>query len=213
MNTKTLLITTLLAIAVLSNITVGSSVYATGGLDDEEEEAAIEELQTSVGSINETLDKIELNLKEGSNNIQANCPVSTNEIVQEITEVIENVTASEEEEPASCPLVPEQPEQNQTALPPVEIPTTPEPEPEQNETSTALPECSPVPEPEEPEQLEPIICPLNGDLLGYKNITNGELLPISAVLEEQGNETIPFLPPIDIPSNETTTVSEPEPQP
>src|SRR5215218_10500963 len=114
---KQLLITAILAFAVLANVSVGA-VYATGGLDDEEEKQAIEELQSSVGSINEALDKIELNLQEGSNNIQANCPISTDEIVEEITEVIQNVTNNqqqqpEQEEAAGCPLVTAEEEQQQ----------------------------------------------------------------------------------------------------
>src|SRR5215218_3422422 len=128
---KQLLITAILAFAVLANVSVGA-VYATGGLDDEEEEQAIEELQSSVGSINETLDKIELNLQEGSNNIQANCPISTDEIVDEITEVIKNVTNNqqqqqqpEQEATVGCPLVTEeeqqQPEQNQSTVIPTVV--------------------------------------------------------------------------------------------
>jgi hypothetical protein len=209
--TNTLLITSILAFALLANVNVGAPVFATGGLDDEEEEEAIEELQNAVQEIKGTLGTIELNLTEGSNDIQANCP-STEEIVQEVVENITSNNNNETQEQPQCPLVPEeQPVQNQTIIPPVEAVE----EPEQNETQQG---CNPVPEEPAVEEnktsdLLPIICPINGELLGYTNTTSGEQLPISA-----GNETIQveeFLPPIEIPTepeqNQTTVVPQ-EPQ-
>jgi hypothetical protein len=213
MNSKTTiyLITSILAFALLANVNVGA-VFATGGLDDEEEEEAIEELQSAVQEIKGTLGTIELNLTEGSNDIQANCP-STEEIVQEVVEnITNNNNNNNTEEQPQCPLVPEEPEPvepqipNQTVIPPV-----------QNNTETG---CNPVPEPEpvqnETSDLVPIICPINGELLGYTNTTSGQQLPISAVV---GNETQPqsnntgFLPPIEIPTEQNqTVVPEPAPQ-
>lgn len=199
----TLLIASILAFTLFSgSISVGN-VYATGGLDDEEEEEAIQELQNEVSGINEALGNIELNLQEGANNIQANCPVSTDEIVEEITEVIENVTQEQGNvtEAPQCPIV-EEPKPNQTVLPPQVIA---EPEPEQNETETG---CEPIPEPapveNETSELEPIICPVNGELLGYTNTTSGEQLPISAgnQTQEQESNNTGFLPPIEIPTEE-----------
>jgi hypothetical protein len=213
MNSKTtFLITSILAFALLANVNVGS-VLATGGLDDEEEEEAIEELQNAVQEIKGTLGTIELNLTEGSNDIQANCP-STEEIVQEVVENItnNNNNNNETEEQPGCPLVAPEPEpaiqppvQNQTVIPPI-----------QNETQG----CNPivVEEPVENEtqsDLVPIICPINGELLGYTNTTSGEQLPISAGENQtQSNNTVPFLPPIELPTEEQnqTTVVPQEPQ-
>jgi hypothetical protein len=202
--TNTLLIASILAFALLAN--VSAPVFATGGLDDEEEEEAIEELQSAVQEIKGTLGTIELNLTEGSNDIQANCP-STEEIVQE---VVENITSNNNNENVTetpqCPLVEEPQIPNQTTvIPPVEAV---EEEPEQNQTQG----CNPVPEENKTSDLVPIICPINGELLGYTNTTSGEQLPISA-----GNETTEFLPPIELPTepeqNQTTVVpTEPAPQ-
>jgi hypothetical protein len=208
-STKTTLylIASILAFTLLS-ANVSAPVFATGGLDDEEEEEAIEELQTAVEEIKGTLGTIELNLTTGSNDITANCP-STEEIVQEVVENItqnnDNVTTTvtPPEQPAvtECPVVPEEPvQQNETTVIPEPVQNeTVAPQPVQNVTEPVG--CQPIPEPE-PEQnnetqqsvLEPIICPVNGEILGYTNTTSGEQLPISAV-----NETIPFLPPIELP--------------
>ena len=249
-STTNILITTILAFALLSSITT-SSVFATGNLDDEEEEEVLEELQTAVQEIQGTLGTLTLNLTEGSNNIEANCP-TTAEIVEE---VLENITESQppvqnnvtEPEAPQCPVV-QEPEQNntevveppqQTVLPPVEaveqnqtgcnpvpepveqnvtevieeiienvtdqpiecnipesfipgivLPNVTEPietveeEPVQNETQG----CQVVQEPEQNEtvsELEPIYCPINGELLGYTNTTSGEQLPISAGQEQE----------------------------
>lgn len=104
------LIASILAFALFANVSAPTAVFATGGLDDEEEEAAIEELQSAVEEIKDAIGTIELNLTEGTNHIDANCP-STEEIVQE---VVENITA---EEP-KCPFVVEQPppQQNVTEV-------------------------------------------------------------------------------------------------
>ena len=210
MNSKaTILITSILAFALLANLNNVGSVFATGNLDDEEEEEAIESIQSQIQELQGTLGTLTLNLTEGSNSINANCP-STEEIVQE---VIENITApvveenvTEPQQPAECPVVQPEPEEpapipNQTVIPEPE-------EPQQNITEG----CEPVPEPvvEENETqsvLEPIICPVNGEILGYTNTTSGEQLPISAV-----NETIPFLPPIELPTEpeQNQTVVPPE---
>jgi hypothetical protein len=206
--TNTLLITSILAFALLANVNVGA-VFATGGLDDEEEEEAIEELQNAVQEIKGTLGTIELNLTEGSNDIQANCP-STEEIVQEVVENITNNNNNTEEQP-QCPLVPEEeveqtePVQNQTVIPPVQ---------QQNETVTG---CNPIVEEEnKTSDLVPIICPINGELLGYTNTTSGEQLPISAVEQNETIQVEEFLPPIEIPTEQNQTVvtapTEPAPQ-
>jgi hypothetical protein len=265
-STTNILITTILAFALLSSITT-SSVFATGNLDDEEEEEVLEELQTAVQEIQGTLGTLTLNLTEGSNNIEANCP-TTEEIVEE---VLENITAEgpveqnnvTEPEAPQCPVV-QEPQQNntvveppqQTILPPVEAveenqtegcQPIPEPEPQQNTTEvieevienvtdipnvecnivqdeeeqqpqtnqsvipgivlpnitepvepvtpvqneTQQPECNPIPEPVQNEtvsELEPIYCPINGELLGYTNTTSGEQLPISAGQQQEQQE-------------------------
>jgi hypothetical protein len=205
-NQTTLLITSILAFALLANVNVGA-VFATGGLDDEEEEEAIEQLQNAIEDINGKLGTIELNLTAGANDIQANCP-SVEEVVEEVVENItnNNNNVTEPEQPAAeCnPVVPEEPVQQPptTVIPPVQNNVTegcnpiPEPEPEQNETQS---------------ELEPIICPVNGELLGYTNTTSGEQLPISA-----GNGTS-FIPIIDIPvveepeqNNQTVTEQAPQ---
>lgn len=220
--TTQLLIASILAFALFANISA-PAVFATGGLDDEEEEEAIEQLQDAVEEIQSAVGAIELNLVPGANDITANCPplATTNEeeaIVEEnnITNNNNNETQEQEQQP-QCPLAPSEPEPEQQ---PAEVPpeTTVIPSIVQQNNTVG---CSPVTEePEvpaavEPEEqnnqtseLEPIICPINGDLLGYTNTTSGEQLPISAVLEdEQNNGTIPFLPPIQLPTEE----EEPEP--
>jgi hypothetical protein len=205
------LITSILAFALLANVNVGA-VFATGGLDDEEEEEAIEELQSAVQEIKGTLGTIELNLTEGSNDIQANCP-STEEIVQEVVENItnnNNNNETAETEQPQCPTI-QEPEPapqipNQTVIPPVEA------QPEQNQTG-----CNPVPEPVENKtsDLVPIICPINGELLGYTNTTSGEQLPISAAnqTEQPQSNNTGFLPPIDLPTEQNQTVIPQEPAP
>jgi hypothetical protein len=261
-STTNILITTILTFALLSSV---GSVFATGNLDDEEEEEVLEELQTAVQEIQGTLGTLTLNLTEGSNNIEANCP-TTEEIVEE---VLENITAEgpvqnvTEPEPQQCPVVEQQPQQNntevveeppqQTILPPAEAVEqnetgcNPVPEPQQNTTEiieevienvtdipevecnivqeeqqqqpqtnqsvipgivlpnitepvepvtpvqneTQQPECNPIPEPVQNEtvsELEPIYCPINGELLGYTNTTSGEQLPISAGQQQEQQE-------------------------
>jgi hypothetical protein len=189
MNSQTtLLITSILAFALLANVNVGA-VFATGGLDDEEEEEAIETLQNAVEEINNSLEAINLNLTSGPNEIQANCP-SVEEVVEEVVENITNNDNNNTVEQPECPLVEEEPEPAPptTVIPPV-----------QNNTNG----CQPIPEPaveNETSELEPIICPINGELLGYTNTTSGEQLPISA-----GQNGTSFIPIIDIP-----VVEEPE---
>lgn len=216
MNFKTttlIAISILLGFALLANLNVGS-VFATGNLDDEEEEAAIEKLEGAVQELKGTLGTLTLNLEQGSNDIQANCP-STEEIVQE---VIENITTTTS--PATPPPPPPPPQNNNVTQsvveeeePAAECPTTPPPPPAAEEE---LPECKPVqsePPTTTTEQnetlysdLEPIICPINGAILGYTNTTTGEQLPVSAV-----NETIPFLPPIiELPPPPIIITQEPE---
>ena len=68
----TLLIASILAFALFANIS--APVFATGGLDDEEEEEAIEQLQNDIDELKDTLGNIELNLTSGANDITANCP-------------------------------------------------------------------------------------------------------------------------------------------
>jgi hypothetical protein len=268
-STSTFLITTILAFALLSSITT-STVFATGNLDDEEEEEVLEQLQTAVKEIQGTLGTLTLNLTEGSNNIEANCP-TTAEIVEE---VLENITETTTEEPVQnvtepetpqCPVAQEPPtEQNndtevvietppQTVLPPVEAVEEEQPavvnnqtscsvvpEPEQNVTEvieeiienvTDQPiECNipesfipgivlpnitepveAVPEPEQQEnetvsELEPIYCPINGELLGYTNTTSGEQLPISAGQEQEEQQQSTIVP--QEPQNNITDEQE-----
>ena len=66
---KTLIITSILAFALLANVNVGA-IYATGNMDDEEEEEAIYALQDAIGEIQNSLGTIELNLSEGTNDIE-----------------------------------------------------------------------------------------------------------------------------------------------
>ena len=158
-------ITTILFLAILfccASVST-NAIYATGGLDDEEEEEAITNLQKDVGKINEKLDAINLNLESGPNNINANCP-STEAIVEE---VVQNLTKQEEnkttvgqpaEQQPTCPFVPTapagpeaQPPLN-TVIPPIEA------EPQQNLTCPFVP----VPPAETPvqnvtEEVEEII--------------------------------------------------------
>jgi hypothetical protein len=240
MNSKqtTLLIASfLLAFALIANVNNVGNVYATGGLDDEEEEEAIEQLQNSVEELENTIGTIELNLTEGANEIEANCPI-TEDIVEEVKEVVKNIT---EQIPTTCPLVPVQNVTEPAVEQNVTCQVVPEPAVEQNVTCQVVPEpaveqniteqieeiiqnvtedeqpicnipqdiipdilpveeepvqnnetqqvevCQVVPEPvqqNETSDLEPIICPVNGELLGYTNTTSGEQLPISA-----GNQT------------------------
>ena len=56
-STTNILITTLLAFALLSSV---GSVFATGNLDDEEEEEVLEQLQTAVQEIQGTLGTIHI---------------------------------------------------------------------------------------------------------------------------------------------------------
>jgi hypothetical protein len=281
-STTKILITTILTFALLSSVTT-SAVFATGNLDDEEEEEVLEELQTAVQEIQGTLGTLTLNLTEGSNNIEANCP-TTEEIVEE---VLENITAEgpvqnvTEPEPQQCPVVEQQPQQNntevveeppqQTILPPAEAVEqnetgcNPVPEPQQNTTEiieevienvtdipevecnivqeeqqqqpqtnqsvipgivlpnitepvepvtpvqneTQQPECNPIPEPVQNEtvsQLEPIYCPINGELLGYTNTTSGEQLPISAGQQEQQPQEQSIVP--EVPQTNNGTVQD-----
>src|SRR5688500_16375806 len=127
-NTKTLLITTILALALLANITVGS-VYATGNLDDEEEEQAIEELKEGQDELTETIE----NLNEFI--ISTPCgqdlvPNNNNE------ETVEEPVKEEEPQPQ---------ENNQTLAPTVEEKPQCElvennvTESEQNQTTTVIP--------------------------------------------------------------------------
>jgi hypothetical protein len=261
---KTLLIASILAFALIANVNVGN-VYATGGLDDEEEEEAIEQLQNSVEELENTIGTIELNLTEGANEIEANCPISE-DIVEEVKEVVQNVT----EQIPTCPLVPavapsaaeqnvtepaaEQPaevpicpfveppaviEQNiteqieeiiqnvtdeqpicnipQDIIPGIVLPelnvTEPEEPVQNNETQVVVEGCQPVPEPEvqnETSDLVPIICPINGELLGYTNTTSGEQLPISAG-EQQQQQPEQQQPALE--QNVTETAPEQQQQP
>ena len=127
----TLLIASILAFALFANIS--APVFATGGLDDEEEEEAIEQLQNDIDELKDTLGNIELNLTSGANDITANCP-GTQEEEQPDNNVTE--TPVEETPPNQCPFVDHhnsilpsieaQPEQNLTCpfVPPVEENTT-----------------------------------------------------------------------------------------
>lgn len=179
MNSTTIL-ASLLAFVLLSASVGISNVFATGGLDDEEEEKAIKDLQgdveeinDSVSEIKEDIDGITLNLNEGENNLTAVCPQQQQQAVQ----------PEPEPEEQGCNPIPEpEPEPPQSVIP----------EPVINETDDNG--CNPVPEeqPEEQSSLEPIYCPINGELLGYLNQTDGELLPISAGNTENNNT---FLPP------------------
>jgi hypothetical protein len=143
---KLYLLTSVLAFAILANVS-GSAVYATGGLDDEEEEEALEDLQNQITELNDSLEQINLNLTSGPNQIQANCP-SIEEVVEEVVENITN--GGEEQQPPAeeqpqCPFAPPANETEEqpptTVIPPIEAaPEEPQgcplaqEEPEQNVT-------------------------------------------------------------------------------
>ena len=110
----TLLIASILAFALFANIS--APVFATGGLDDEEEEEAIEQLQNDIDELKDTLGNIELNLTSGANDITANCP-GTQEEEQPDNNVTE--TPVEETPPNQCPFVPPVEEEYQYS-PPIE---------------------------------------------------------------------------------------------
>lgn len=197
-NTIYLLAASILALALIGSVsTVGSAVYATGGLDDEEEEEAIEELQNAVEEIQGTLGTIELNLTQGANDIQANCP-STEEIVQE---VVENITEGQEQNETEVPTCPFAPVQNNV--------TEPEPEPEQ-------PTCqiAPVVIPE-PNVTEPT-CPFAPVVEQEQNITEQIEEVIQNVTED--DQPICNIPPGIIPELNITepvveqNVTEPQEQ-
>ena len=165
-----------------------NAIYATGGLDDEEEEEAIEQLQTTVEDIQNTLGTIQLNLTSGANDITANCPqtevvaeentttvtppveppiqcpfVPVEENVTEvIEEIIENVT-----EPQQCPFTPPQ----EGIIPGIVLPNITEPvEPE--------PQCPPQEPPAVIEEPEPAVpeCPLLPPPQSNTTETNGNNL-------------------------------------
>jgi len=208
MNSKQTLLTTLLAFAIISSIGI-TNVFATGGLDDEEEEEAIKELQgdvssieDSVESIQEDVDGLTLNLEEGLNDVTAICPTAPAQ-EEEVPEEQNNETQS------GCNPVPEE-EPPQAIIPEINVT---EPEEEQG--------CNPIPEPapveNETSDLVPIICPINGELLGYTNTTSGEQLPISAgnqseVVEEETPTSNynggGFLSGVEIPNEEEQAEQE-----
>ena len=187
-----------------------NAIYATGGLDDEEEEEAITNLQNDVGKINEKLDAINLNLESGPNAISANCP-STEQIVEEVVQNLTNNTATvtpppPPEEPApttggpTCPFVPVPPATEPEAQPPLNtvLPPVEGAEPQQqNLTCPFAPTTEPEPiTPTEnvTEQVEDII----------EDVVQSCNLPINLAQD--------FIPGIILPEiNETIVAEEEEP--
>ena len=145
-------------------------------MDDEEEEEAIYALQDAIGEIQNSLGIIELNLNEGTNDIEANCP-TTEEIVQE---VITNITTTPEPEnnnvteplPAVCPFIPEQ----NVTEPVVEPPTTVITPPVQNLTCPFAPVEQPT-ENNVTEVVEEIIENVTGEQEPICNIPQNILPP------------------------------------
>ena len=211
----TLLIASILAFALFANIS--APVFATGGLDDEEEEEAIEQLQNDIDELKDTLGNIELNLTSGANDITANCPAQQEE---EETPVEEQPNSNVTETPPNqCPFVPpvvEEQQPPQSVLPPIEA------QPEHNLT------CPFVPPVEEntTEVIEEVI----------ENITQGqtcnipqEFIPgivLPNVTEPQEPEPVPVVeqnvtdpdevlicPLTGLPIGQVPTVEEPEPVP
>jgi hypothetical protein len=160
-STKQLLITTLLAFAILANISVGS-VYATGNLDDEEEEDVLEELQSQVQTLNEFIQDTPC----GQGLI--------GEQEQPEEEAEEEQQPEESEESNGCGS--EESEKNDTVveeLPPVEQNETqtcnvqPEPEPE--------PTCNLVgPEPEQnvTEEVEELVQNVTDEIIPFLPVIN-----------------------------------------
>ena len=199
MNSKNTIyiLASILALALIANVNSIGSIYATGGLDDEEEEEAIEELQNSVEELQNTLGTIELNLTEGANDIQANCP-STEEIVQE---VVENITEGQEQE--QNVTEPEQPT-CPFAQPPVQNNVT-EPEPEPVQPAVQQPTCpfAPVVPPVEQnvtEQIEEVI----------ENVTNNQ--PTCDIPAEIIPDILPELNETEVIEEPVQNVTEPEQQ-
>lgn len=180
----TFLIAGILAFALLAN--VSAPVFATGGLDDEEEEEAIEQLQNAVDEIQNTLGTIQLNLTQGANDITANCPEVAEEentttvippepptqcpfnpppavipIEENVTEVIEEII----ENVTQCPFNPPPP----TIIPGIVLP---------NITEPVEPQCPPQ---EPPIVVEPVVpeCPLppvtnTTEVNNENNLTDGQ---------------------------------------
>jgi hypothetical protein len=156
-STKQLLITTILALAILANISVGA-VYATGNLDDEEEEEVLEELQSQVQTLNEFIQDTPCGqglIGEGE--------AQPEEEAEEQPEEEQNEGCGEEEEPVKNETVVEE-------LPPVQNETQtcniPEPEPE-------LPTCNLAqPEQNVTEQVEELVQNVTDEIIPFLPVIN-----------------------------------------
>ena len=188
---QTLLVASILAFALFAN--VSAPVFATGGLDDEEEEEAITELQNAIEEIQGTLGTIELNLTQGTNEIEANCP-STEEIVEE---VVQNITTT----PEPCPLVVVE----EPAPPVIVEPNVTEPCPllppavvEPNVTEPEVPECPLAVEQNITEQIEDIIENVtdNNNQPPICNVTQGIIPDIILPPEQNVTEPAPVICPV-----------------
>jgi hypothetical protein len=204
---KTLLITTIfLTFAILANVSVGT-VYATGGLDDEEEEQAIEELQEGQEEITETLENI--------NEFMISTPCG------------QKLATSENEEPVKQEPAKEEQQNNETftSIPTVEaIPPEicnqqqeeqEQPE-EQNNQTTVVPEVEPQQNVTEPEPQTQCPQPVEEVIPEPEPICNIETsLPepqvnITEIVEnitEELEPQLPFLPNLNISEPEQ---SQPE---
>ena len=207
----TLLIASILAFALLAN--VSAPVFATGGLDDEEEEEAIEQIQNDIDELKDALGTIELNLTSGANDIQANCPAEEEEEEAEgnTTEPTPEENTTEPTIPPTCPLTPPVEEEEEEQPPTTVLP------PLQNLTCPFLPPVV-VPEENTTEVIEEVI----------ENITEGQtcnvpqqpfipgiVLPnvTEPVEPEQNNVTdpdeIPICPLTGLPIGQQPTAPEP----
>ena len=188
MNSQTtLLIASILAFALFANIS--APVFATGGLDDEEEEEAIEQLQNDIDELKDALGNIELNLTSGANDITANCPATStpeeeqpDSNITETTPPEQNTTETPVEETPQCPFAPPAVEEEEPVTPPQQTAI----QPFQNLTCPFVP---PVVEENTTEVIEEVI----------ENITQGQTC----------NVPQEFLPGIVLPN--VTEPQEPEP--
>jgi hypothetical protein len=157
-STKQLLITTILALAILANISVGA-VYATGNLDDEEEEEVLEELQSQVQTLNEFIQ---------------DTPCGQGLIGEQPEEEAEEQPEEEEEESNGCGEQEEEPAKNDTVveeLPPVEQNETQtcnvQPEPEPEPTCNLAPEQNNV-----TEQVEELVQNVTDEIIPFLPVIN-----------------------------------------
>jgi len=206
--TKQLLITAILSFAILSNISVGA-VFATGGLDDEEEEEAITQLQDQVETLNEFIQDTPCGQALAEEE-----PQQSEEPEQSVTQ---EPQVQAEEEPEGCNN-----NNNQQEV-------TQEPEPVKNETGGCNVEPEPtcnaaVPEPEQPqnnvtEQVEELIQNVTDEVIPFLpelniteavgptcNITQSQEEP--QALPEQQNQTETTASEIETPLANGTEIAD-----